>query len=232
MGPQPRGPLHVSPSHRFPRTAGCVRDAPSASIHPLLGPIHLCIPAPPPPPACSTSAAILSSQPCALPGNGTVYYYYYSLPTARSRQPGSWWGFHTPVDLSFGPCRSLGLCMLFQEIQFYGQKEHTPRVLFPSRIQALCIALLQILASPMMETRAKSHLWLQIPISASVGSRVSAQQIKERRAPAKPGAGAPRQHMGTEPTRPDPVHAGGHSHGDPTDRLCPEMPMGRQRRRP
>lgn len=46
--PQPQRPLRVSPSHHFPHTTGCGRDAPSASIHPLLGPIHLCIPAPPP----------------------------------------------------------------------------------------------------------------------------------------------------------------------------------------
>lgn len=197
--PRARAPLRVSPSPCLPRHAhitcavGCRRDA-GSRLHPPIPRIHLTaghVPWPPRPPQFPRHGSVLFLAPrlCALAGSGPVYYYYCWLPTPRSRQPGSWWGFHTPVDLSFGPCWGLVFNRLFQEIQFYGQEEHKARIL--SRIQAPRLARIQILASPMMETRAKSHLWLQIPVCGSVGSRVSVQLMGETRAPAKPGAGAP-----------------------------------------
>lgn len=83
-----------------------------------------------------------------------------------------------------------------------------------SWIQAPHVATrIQILASPLMARWAKNHLWLQIPISGWVGSRVSDQLVGEMRASAKPGSGAPATQDPSTGT--DPAPMGGQTHRHP-----------------
>lgn len=82
----------------------------------------------------------------------------------------------------------------------------------------------QILASPLMARRAKNHLWLQIPISGWVGSRVSDQLVGETRASAKPGSGAPATQDPSAGTDPPPT--GGQTHRHPhTSTAAPVRPL-------